>query len=280
MHHRTHDPDRALLEVSGEDTRSFLQGLITGDIETVTPERAIWAALLTPQGKYLFDFFVFEDNGAVLIDVHKSRAADLLKRLKLYKLRAKVAVADVSDRYAVSYLWGEAPDAAAGTAHRDGEALLVTDPRHAGLGYREFAPTAAPSTDSLEAYHGHRIALGVPEGVVDLPLEKATLVENGFDELGGVAWNKGCYVGQEVTARMKYKGLAKKRLLPVTFDGAAPTTGDTVTADGKDVGEIRSVGDGVALAMLRLDALEKPLSTGDTALAPRMPDWVQLPEKA
>ncbi len=281
MPHHTHDPERALLRVTGDDARPFLQGLITGDIDKVTPDRAIWAALLTPQGKYLFDFFAVEDaDGAILLDVDAGRSADLLKRLKLYKLRAKVTIEEAGAGWTVTYRWGEPAPEPAGTVIRDGERIRIADPRHAGLGYREIAPAAADSNAPLAAYHTHRIALGVPEGSLDLPVEKATLVENGFDELGGVAWNKGCYVGQEVTARMKYKGLAKKRLLPVTFDGERPETGAPVVAGGKEVGEIRSVGDGVALALLRLEALAQPLTAGDVALHPSVPDWVKLPEKA
>ena len=277
----THDPHRAFLRITGEDHRSFLQGLITGDISKVTPEHAIWAALLTPQGKYLFDFVIFQEGDGVVLDVHESRAKDLFKRLKLYKLRAKVTIEDATDQFNLAYTWGApAGDGDAGQSHWDGETLAILDPRHSGLCTRLTGADLPPETEPLDAFRTHRIRLGVPEGVEDLVLEKSTLVDNGFDELGGVAWNKGCYVGQEVTARMKYKGLAKKRLLPVSFEGIAPATGDPVMADGKDVGEIRSVGDGLALALLRLEALETSLTSGETALTVTIPDWVKLPERA
>ena len=288
--------DRGVLAVEGPDGRSFLQGLITNDVEQVGAERAIWAALLTPQGKFLHEFFIFNPEPEVLLlDCEAARLDDLKKRLSLYKLRSKVAVRDISGSHCVAAFFGEAaldrldlpPEA--GQARLVGGDQLAVDPRLAGLGARAvlvkeaagetlartgFAPATRADYDRL------RITLGVPDGSRDLQVEKAILLENGFDELHGIDWDKGCFMGQELTARTRYRGLVKKRLLPVRFDGPTPAPGSQVTCEGKDAGTVfSSIGD-QGLALLRLERLEGPLLAGGTELSPRLPDWVALPERA
>jgi folate-binding protein YgfZ len=270
-------PARGLLRVSGPDRMSFLQGLISNDVEKAVPGQAVWAALLTAQGRYLHDFFVIAEGDDLLIDAEGDRMADLQRRLTLYKLRAKVTITPVTD-LTVRLGWGEVPDALDG-------ALVVPDPRRPELGIRIVAPESWPAPagfvpagfvpGDFAAWDRLRLSLGVPDGSRDLTPEKAILLENGFDELHGIAWDKGCYIGQELTARTKYRGLVKKRLLPVGFDGPAPAPGTIILQNGAEAGEMRSTRDGIGLALLRLDALkaEAPLMADGTQLLPRPPEW-------
>lgn len=286
-------PERGVIRVTGEDARDFLQGLISNDIQRVQPNRAIYAALLTPQGKYLFDFFIAELDGALMIETERARIPDLIKRLTLYKLRAKALLEDVSDAWRVVACWGGDSARALGLAADAGAALVYaggvafTDPRLADAGQRLLLPVGAAPADMLadttdagaEAYDTHRLALGLPDGSRDLVLEKAILLESGFDELNGVAWDKGCYMGQELTARTKYRGLVKKRLVPVGVAGPLPGPGTPVMAGDKTVGELRSGRDGQAMALLRLEALAEStaeLHAGDAVVTPRKPDWADI----
>ena len=288
--------ERGVLAVEGPDGRSFLQGLISNDVEKVSGERAIWAALLTPQGKFLHEFFIFNPEPEVLLlDCEAERLADLKKRLSLYKLRSQVTVRDASDSYLVAVLFGEGaldrlglPADPGRTAPLAGGQVTV-DPRLVGLGARAIIARPAgasgldlPGFDPAERadYDRLRISLGVPDGSRDLQVEKAILLENGFDELHGIDWDKGCYMGQELTARTRYRGLVKKRLLPVRFDGPTPAPGSQVTCEGKDAGTLcSSIGDR-GLALLRIERLDGPLLAGGTLLKPEPPDWIKLPERA
>jgi len=221
--------DRGVVTVSGSDARSFLQGIITCDVTKALPEMTIYGAFLTPQGKYLFDFFIAELNGTLLLDIERNRIADFIKRLSLYKLRSDVALTDASDQYQTLALFGSknslndlqlAPHP--GTTKPLGNGLIFTDPRLAEAGARAIVPTSEAkntlditgfSLSPQEAYDKHRISLGLPDGTQDLISEKSTLLENGFDELNGIDWNKGCYMGQEVKARTKNQGLLKKLIV-------------------------------------------------------------------
>lgn len=293
-------PPRRLLKVSGEDRQSFLQGLVSNDVAKVTPDRALWSALLTAQGKFLHDFFIVEQDGAYLLDAEADRLDDLKRRLSLYRLRAKATIEVVEDMQ-VAIAWGATggegalaalglPDEA-GAAVSFGGGVAFADPRLAGAGARLYLPDVAAleaagfAAGDPAAYDRLRISLGLPDGSRDMQVDKAILLENGFDELHGVDWKKGCYVGQELTARTKYRGLIKKRLLPVGIAGPLPEAGAIIEAEGKEAGEMRSSVDGpdfaVGLALLRLEALESGarLTIGDTVLTPLTPDWVVLPEK-
>jgi len=281
-----HLPDRAVVAVGGADRVDFLQGLVSNDVARVTPQRAVWAALLTPQGRFLNDMFVADDGqGTLLLDTERERAAGLARKLSMYRLRSKVTVEDRADTLEIAVAWG--PDAAT-LAPLDG-AVVFADPRLPELGVRVIAPagsaagllqargfTAAPP----QAWDEHRLALGVPDGSRDLPVEKALLLENGFDELNGVDWQKGCYMGQELTARTKYRALIRKRLFPVRVEGPLPAPGATVRLGDEEVGELRSGAGGRALAMLRLDAARsgQTLSAGDAKLVAEIPAWMRLPE--
>ena len=286
------DPARGLLLLSGEDRSKFLQGLVSNDVRRLDGPQAIWAALLTPQGKYLHDFFIAALGDGWLIDGEGARIADLKRRLGLYKLRAKIALEDVSDRFEVLQAWGPGAGAPFGLAEpgqatqREG-AVAFLDPRIADLGIRLIAPRSAGAAmlqalgyapGAIADWDMRRLGHGVPDGSRDMVLEKAILLENGFDELHGVAWDKGCYVGQELTARTKYRGLIKKRLMPVAIDGPLPEPGTPILRDGQDAGEIRSGRDGLAVALVRLDALEAgtTLLAGDAMVRPRRPDWAKF----
>jgi hypothetical protein len=283
---------RGVLRVAGEDRQGFLQGIVSNDVAKAAPDRALWSAFLTPQGKFLHEFFLAEREDAFLLDCEAARLADLQRRLSIYKLRSKVALEDVSANFAVAALFGGGTLEALGLAETPGGAapfaggLAYTDPRLAALGARALLPREgagaaleaagfAPAT--LAEYDRLRISLGVPDGSRDLEVEKSILLENGFDELHGVDWNKGCFMGQELTARTKYRALIKKRLLPVEIDGPAPAPGTPVTAGGKDAGVMRSATDGLGLALLRLEVLEGPeripLTAGEATLTPKKPDW-------
>lgn len=258
-------PGRAVVAVSGPDARSFLQNLVSNDVDRVARDRAIWAALLTPQGKYLFDFFIAEADGRLLLDCEAARAEALVKRLSLYRLRSKVEIADVSAELAVSAAFGEGaaaalglPEDAGAAAARDG-GIVYVDPRLAAAGARAMLPlgeTLPPPEATAEEYDLWRLSLGLPDGSADLEVDKATLVESGFEALNGVDFRKGCYVGQEVTARMKHRGLAKKRLMRVTVEGEPPPPGTPILLDGREVGELRTARGGYGLALLRLEQAE------------------------
>jgi len=288
--------ERGVLEIAGADRGDFLQGLISNDVTKVAADRAVYAALLTAQGKYLHDFFVTEVGDAYYLDAEAARLADLKRRLGLYKLRAKVTLADASDRYIAASAFGEGAldllelPSEAGVATEFGGGIAYVDPRLSALGARLLLPRGM-GTASLEAagfkpvgaevYDRMRLSLGVPDGSRDLMIEKAILLESGFDELNGVDWQKGCYVGQELTARTKYRGLVKKRLVPVVVEGPLPAPGTPVMRGNQEAGEMRSGQDGIALALLRLEAVdeasaENPLSAGAARLTPRKPDWANF----
>jgi hypothetical protein len=284
---------RGLITVGGEDRVEFLQGLISNDIRRVAPDRAIWAALLTPQGKYLHDFFVTEMGGVFFLDCERARLMDLGQRLSRYKLRAKVDFG-IADKHVVAVLPGKAALGRAGLPAEPGAARAVSggaiyaDPRLAEAGARAVLPKEGGEAVLQELgfapgkaadYETLRLGLGLPDGSRDLVVEKSILLESNFDELHGVDWNKGCYMGQELTARTKYRGLVKKRLLPVDIAGDAPPPGTQILLGGKDAGELRTAADGKGLALLRLEQLERALqgdgvlTAGDATLTPRKPDW-------
>ncbi|MDE2165905.1 MAG: folate-binding protein YgfZ [Alphaproteobacteria bacterium] len=280
--------DRAALEISGADRAAFLQGLVSNDVTKAAAGAPVYAALLTAQGKYLHDFFIVALGEAFYLECERARLGDLQRRLSLYKLRSKVTLADASARFAIAAAWGD--DAlvklglAAGAAKPFAGGVAYADPRLVALGARfliaagresEIAAAGFARADA-DAYDRHRLALGVPDGSRDLEVEKSILLENGFEELNGVDFDKGCYMGQELTARTKYRALIRKRLVPVKVDGPLPAPGTPVTHNGEEVGEMRSGRDDVGLAMVKLDALAGPLSAGEAKLTPQPPAWMKI----
>ena len=265
--------DRGVLSVSGEDATTFLQGLLTNDVERLAPSEARYAALLTPQGKILFDMIVVRAAGGeepfYLIDCTAAQAADLAKRLGFYKLRAKVAIADMSADRAVVAFWGAEPANAA-------EGVLYADPRDPRLGCRAILPrpsAAGIGSEHGSEYEGLRIAVGAPKGGLDFAYADAFPHDANFDLLHGVDFEKGCYVGQEVVSRMKHRGTARKRVARVKLAGPAPAPGTPVMDRELAVGALGSSSGREALAMLRIDRVEdastagRSLSAGGITLA-------------
>jgi folate-binding protein YgfZ len=285
---------RGVIAIAGEDRLTFLQGLVSNDVQRVSPKRAVYAALLTAQGRFLHDFFIVAIGDTLYLDCEAERRDDLRRRLSLYRLRSKVSLTDVGEKFAVGLLFGVGvlsrlglPAEAGHAASRSGGCIFV-DPRLPELGARAVLAraSAADTLASLgltpgtnEAYDRLRLSLGVPDGSRDLPVEKAILLENGFDELNGIDWQKGCYMGQELTARTKYRGLVRKRLLPVTIEGPLPAPGTPVRLGDAEVGEMRSSSDGAGLALLRLEHVDSgPLTAGESRITPRRPEWMKTSE--
>ncbi|WP_419799480.1 MAG: YgfZ/GcvT domain-containing protein [Terasakiella sp.] len=267
-------PNRAVLKIEGEDRLDFLQGLISNDINKVNATDGIYAAFLTPQGKFLCDFFIAQENDALLLDIDAEAMPAFKKKLMMYKLRANVVIADVSAQY----------DVFAAFDDKTTQPGVFADPRLEEAGYRAILPNGQDIENAepvpFETYELMRIQLGLPDGARDMTVEKSILLENGFDELHGVDWKKGCYMGQELTARTKYRALIRKRLFPVIIEGDLPAPGTEVTSGDKVVGEIHSGIQNMALATLKLDALEDELTTNGVKLTPKKPDWMVLPESA
>jgi len=238
--------DRSVIAVTGSEARTFLQGLITNDIEKVAPGQAIYTALLTPQGKILFDFLIIEGDAALLIDCHSDIRDALIKRLSMYKLRAKVQI-EAREQLAVF---------AGLTGHPSERGITFEDPRVPALGRRTIGARAEmPDTiANAKAYHAHRVALGVPEAG-DFGSDRMFALDADLDELHAVNFEKGCYVGQELTARMKHRGTARKRLLMIEGETALPTSGE-LRAGGHSIGEIISTYGTRGFALIRLDKLD------------------------
>jgi len=253
--------DRAVISLSGPEAREFLQGLITNDVKAIAPDHPVYAALLTPQGKILFDFLISEAEDGLFIDCYLDTSEALVKRLSLYKLRAKV---DVKLRNDVGVFTDT--DAA------------NSDPRHPALARRRIGPIIdAPSGASK--YMAQRLDLGIPEGA-DFGSDRMFALDAGLDELHAVSFDKGCYVGQELTARMKHRGTARKRLLPVATIGGNPLPARDVpvTAGGQEIGAISSVYGARGFAVVRLDRLtdtaDTPLEAGGVAISVTKPSWL------
>lgn len=278
--------DRGVVAVTGPDAEHFLQGIITQDMQALAHKPAVFAGLLSPQGKILFDFFIARAADGFLLETAAATAADLVKRLAMYRLRAKVQIADRSGAMHVLVVWGAAP-ASLGPTHGT---VAFTDPRVAELGLRILAPAAhaadiASATSGIDAaaadWHAHRVRLGVPEGGRDFAFADAFPHEADMDQLAGVSFDKGCYVGQEVVSRMQHRGTARKRIVAVT--GSAPlVSGAAVTAGAAAIGAIGSVAGADGVALLRLDRAAEakakgiPLLAGAVAITLRAPPWAHF----
>ncbi|HBK05522.1 MAG TPA: folate-binding protein [Acetobacteraceae bacterium] len=263
-------PQRGVIAVEGEDRVAFLQGLVSNDVEAAVPGRAVWAALLTPQGKWLADFFIFADADRLLLDCESEQIPMLLQRMARYRLRMKVSLRAEPDLF-VSVAWGGRLDSAG---------IVAPDPRLPDFAWRVLASAALAANATPEDWDLYRLQAGLPDGSKDMEADRSVLLEAGFDELAGVSWTKGCYMGQELTARTKYRGLVKRRLVPVGVDGPLPASGTPVLKDGVEVGTMRSGREGIGLASLRLDAIGADLRCGEAALVARVPTWLQLRDMA
>ena len=280
-------PDRGVVKVAGDDARRFLHGLVTADVSTLAPGEARFAALLTPQGKIIADFIIAEaeaaDGGGFFLDCPRALAQTLVQKLTLYRLRARITIEDLSDTLAVMAVWDGTGATECG--------LLFTDPRLLALGLRCILPPDLASDAAAElgavltdaaAYESHRIALGVPRGGQDFIYGDAFPHDTDMDQLGGVDFKKGCYIGQEVVSRIEHRGTARTRIVPVAYEGFAPEAGMAVTAGEKTVGMLWSTADGRGVAMLRLDRAEDalasgtPLMAGGVALRIIKPEWARF----
>ncbi len=268
--------DRAVLAISGPQAREFLQGLVTNDvIGGLAPGSGLYTALLSPQGKILFDFLVTEGDGALLLDVARGAAEALLRKLKMYRLRAKVDV-ELREPLGVYLNLAGHPDNRP-TPYAD-RAITFIDPRLAALGRRSIGAMAEMPANLAgpRAYHEHRIALGVPEGT-DFGFEKTFALDAGLDELNGVSFTKGCYIGQELTSRMKHRATSRKRILTVAADAALPAPGASVTRGDTDIGELVAVYGSHGFALVRLDRLEETsgdVRIGEIQVALTKPAWL------
>ena len=265
-------PDRGVVKVAGDDARRFLNGLVTSDMTKVSPGHPRFAALLTPQGKIIVDFIIAEapaeDGGGFFLDVPKALAGTLVEKLNFYKLRAKAICEDLSEVLGVMAVWDGESDSDYG--------LSYPDPRLPSLGARvmlpphlagEAAADLGASLATAESYEAHRIACGVPRGGHDFIYADTFPHEADMDQLNGVDFEKGCYVGQEVVSRVEHRASARSRVVPVAYDEFAPSSGLPITAAGKEVGMLGSTAKGRGLALVRLDKVEDALAAGTPLVA-------------
>jgi folate-binding protein YgfZ len=253
--------DRAVLALSGPEARPFLQGLITNDVVNgLAPGAGLYTALLSPQGKILFDFLVTEGDGALLLDVARQSAEVLLKKLKLYRLRAKVEIEAREQLGVYVGLTGHPDNRPTPYAER---AISFPDPRHPGLGIRSIGARAEmpANLNGARAYHDERLRLGIPEAG-DFGSEKIFALDAGLEELNAVSFTKGCYVGQELTSRMKHRATTRKRILTVSAEGVLPAPGTMLKRGDQEIGEMLSSHGQRGFALVRLDRLEE--TQGDT----------------
>jgi len=279
--------DRGVVKVAGDEARSFLHGLISTDVLQLKPGTARFGALLSPQGKIIADFIVVEapaeQGGGFFLDLPRALATSLVAKLNLYKLRSRVIVEDLSDVLGIVAVWDGSGAASSGLAY--------ADPRLPALGMRimvaphrtkDVAAALGAALVDAEEYEAHRIALGIPQGGRDFSYGDAFPHEADMDQLGGVDFAKGCYVGQEVVSRMEHRGIARTRAVAVRYAGAAPPAGASITAGERQIGTMGSAAGGRGLALLRLDRAADALSRGERLVAGGVaidlvrPDWARF----
>lgn len=250
-------PERKILKLSGADARPMLQDLVTNNLDRLETDNLVYAALLTPQGKYLFDFFISLSGDDLLIDVDGNRAAALAQRLSMYRLRRKVEIAETA--LEVTAFWGgDAPEGAR------------PDPRHEALGWRLYGEALTPPAGYEAAtqadYDRLRVTHLIPESGAELVPDDSYILENGFERLNGVDFRKGCYVGQEVTARMKHKTELRKGLTTIGIEGAAPIGTPILMPDGREAGTLFTQSGGRAIAQMRFDRMGEGLVAGEARI--------------
>ena len=295
--HYVHLTDRGIISLTGCDTLAFLQGIVTNDVNILSDEKVMFSTLLTPQGKYLLDFFIFKLGSAYYVDCKINRIQDLIRRLKLYRLRANVKIEDITEKY---YVYALSKDSIKNIPHliaQPGQVVgteggvIFVDPRLLEMGARAVLPrrkgmkiieNLGLSKENLSSYNHLRISLGVCEAKENSPLDQSFPLELGFEELNGISFDKGCYVGQEVITRIKNRGLLKKHLVPVTICEGNPKPGIEITQDGTQVGFLHEIEADQGLAMIRLDALElalnkdRELKAGLHKILPKKLKWMKF----
>ncbi|MFT8370933.1 MAG: folate-binding protein [Acetobacter sp.] len=268
--HITRLEGRTVLKLSGADRVRFLQGLVTADIEALQPAQAAWAACLTPQGRWQADFFAIPDpdDTCLLLDCATEQAEALRAQLMRFRLRSDVQMELTA--LPVYAAWGNRPEA---TLLEN--AISVADPRLPAAGWRLIDPPATTEQTATQLdYDLHRLALGLPDGVQDCEPGRTLAAEANMDLLGGIAWKKGCYMGQEVTARMHYRTLLKRRLVPIAATVPLPAPGTPILHNGQEAGTLRSSRDHIGLALLKVDMADKPLTCLDHNVVARPPAWL------
>lgn len=253
-------PSRALIRVSGPDARPFLHNLLTQDVETLAPGELRFGALLSPPGRLLFDLFLYGDGEDVLLDVAAAKRDVLIQRLSMYRLRAQASV-EADDR-AVLVAWDGVPEG------------FVADPRTPVLGGRRYGGEITPNATE-DDWQTHRLAVGVPDPDADAPDDKTYPIEANFDLLNGIDFQKGCFIGQETTSRMKRRGTIKSRMMALAFDGPSPPVGAEVLNGELRAGEVLTGRDGTAMALLRLDRLDGALTVDGRPVTVRRPAWIE-----
>lgn len=291
--------DRGLIGLSGGDARNFLQNLISNDVNQVNNNHAIYSLLLTPQGKFLYDFMVIEisdiETGSILaLECSNHKINNLVRLLTMYKLHSNVGIHDLSARYEIGSVFGQNVAEKMLLTNKPGSlridkngGVYFIDPRIVDLGARVIFPKETfkkyllPNA-TIENYESHRIGLGVPDGNVDLETERTFPLEAGLEDLNAIDYNKGCYIGQELTARTHYRGTIRKRIFPVLVDGPMPKLGTVIFFEDKEAGVIKSSSDKIAIAMLRLEFVEKSKKSGvkffseQSTITPLPQDWMKI----
>ena len=287
--------DREILAISGTDARSFLQAMISNDASKIAPEVSIYAAMLTPQGKFLHDFIISQHKDSFLLDTEKRRASELAKNLNLFRLGSDVNISTNTDQLIVAALWQKKglpifrDHPKIGNTTQTSNCSVILDPRLAALGYRiigeskdikNFWSDRLSTTPTKSDYDIHRLEIGVPDGSRDIQVNKSFLLESNFEELNGVAFDKGCYVGQENTARQKHRGTIRRRLIKIHISGPPPNEGEIITWENGEIGQIRSVNNTCGMAIVRLDrwaeaeAQNATFCAGLATVAPVIPEWM------
>lgn len=259
-------PYRAILEVGGTEAENFLDNILTCQIVGLQAGDARFGALLTPQGKILFDFFVLKTSSGYWLDTPEHLADELFKRLMFYRLRAKVDLVKLENIHVTAHMVSEQPK---------GD-FVVKDPRHSDMGWRVY--DEMHQDENEDAYSQHRISLCVPEGGIDFDYGDAYPHEVLMDQFGGVDFKKGCYVGQEVVSRMQHRGTTKKRVIKVSANVRLPESGTAIVADGKPAGNVGSAIENQGLALVRLDRIHEAdaIEADGATLTATLPDWISF----
>ena len=261
-----HLTNRTIIEIQGSDREAFLQGIITQDIELLNRQSIIYSLMLSPQGKFQFDFFIIRTGDSWFIDIDATRAHAFVQRLHLFKLRSDVSISVNTDwQVGVSSALVEVEN-------------CFFDPRLMELGYR-FYDKKIVSEMLSDVYENLRLSLGIPDGAHDMVVDKSIPLEWGMDELSAIAWTKGCYMGQELTARSRYVGQIRKRAFPINFIAPGEcVVGEKLVANGHEVGELRAANGSVGIALLKLEALQSEIVINGYSIRVIKPSWMQLPE--
>jgi folate-binding protein YgfZ len=289
--------NRGVVAVEGPDARSFLQAMISNDANNISPSNSIYAAMLTPQGKYLHDFVISQVEDRFLLETEQDRMLDLVNRLNLFRLGAEVTITAIEGDSLIAAFWGKTSPLRIANDHQPGytttisNCCVVLDPRLAALGYRvmgtklnieKFINHLSPDPVTKADFDSHRLEIGVPDGSRDIRVNKSFLLESNFEELNGVAFDKGCYVGQENTARQKHKGTIRRRLIKVNISGPPPVNNERISWKNGEIGEMRSVRDDAGMAIIRLDrwaeakAQNAEFRAGSAIVVPVLPEWINL----